>query len=322
MFARLRTIARTVIRGERGDRIRSVWRISVPLIAGLGTFTGTFVAALAVGAPTGMAALVAWVTTALVVLGVVRTSARYLDRRPLSEYGYRISHGWWLDLVAGVALGSLVIVLTLLIAFQLGSARLPDEGSVVGSVSLPWLATFLIGLVGVAFWEELVFRGVVVTNAIEGLGERGCSRSAAEAAALIGSAAVFAVVHVPGALAEGGSPWSTALWTFSAGLLFGVAYLLTGELALPMGLHLGINYVSGNVFGIAGIAAMEGVPTVFVVESTATGLAAPMSGIPILVSIGVGCALVAGWCYWRQGTLESALNHPQSRTEPGRDTSV
>lgn len=313
------TYLRTVIWGERRDRIRSIWRIVIPLIVGLGTFTSTFVAMVAMNAPMGRATLVAWVTTALVVYGVVRTSARYLDRRPFSEYGYRLSRSWWLDLIAGVGLGSLIIVITLLIAVQLGSVNLPDQGSVIGSVSLLWLAMFFIGFVCVAFWEELVFRGVVMTNGIEALSERGYSRSAAEVVALIGNAAVFAVVHIPGALSEGHSPWLTALWTFAAGLLFGVAYLLTGELALPMGLHLGINFVSGNVFGIAGIAAMEGVPTVFVMQSTMTGLAAPMSGIPIVVAIAVGCALVAGWCYWRQETLTSALNHPQSQTESERD---
>lgn len=322
MLTHLRRIPRTVIWGERRDRIRSVWRILVPLIVGLGTFISTFVAALAAGAPTGRVALMAWLATALVVFGVVRTSARYLDQRPFSEYGYRISRSWWLDFVAGLVLGSLIIGLTLLIAVQLGSARLPDDGSVVGSVSLPWLTTFFIGFVGVAFWEELVFRGVVMTNGIEGLSERGYSRSTAEAVALIGNAAVFAVVHVPGALAEGHSPWLTALWTFSAGLVFGIGYLLTGELALPMGLHLGINFVSGNVFGLAGIAAMEGVPTVFVIQSTATGIAAPMSGGPLLVSIAVGCALVVGWCYWRQGVVKSALDHLQKRTESRRDSSV
>lgn len=322
MLTRLREIARTVGWGRHGDRPRSVWRIAVPMTVGLGTFVGTFAATLATSAPTGTAALVAWVTTALVTYGAVRTSAQRLDRRPLSEYGYRLSRGWWLDLVAGIALGSLVVVLAFLIAIRLGSVRLPEEGSVVGSVDLLWLAAFFVGFVGVAFWEELVFRAVVMTNGIEGLSERGWSRSVAATVALIGNSAVFALVHVPGALAEGHSPWLTALWTFSAGLLFGVAYLLTGELALPMGLHLGVNFVSSNVFGIAGIAAMEGVPTVFVVESTATGLAAPMSGVPILVSITVGYGLVAGWCYWRRGALESGLHRPRSRTESGRDTSV
>ncbi len=307
MTTPLRTVTRTIIRGPHESRVRVVWRIAIPLLTGLVTFPASFVAALSAGMLTGTAVLIAWTTTALVVFAVVRFSATRLDRRPLSAYGYHVSRGWWLDLVGGFALGSVIVVLTLLIAIKLGAVTVPDGELVVEFASLPWLAAFLVGFAGVAFWEELVFRGVVMTNVVEAADEREVSSSVAVAVALIGNATVFALVHVPGALTEGYSPWLTALWTFSAGLLFGAAYLLTGELALPMGLHLGINYVSSNVFGIAGIAEMEGVPTVFSTTTTATGLLAPMSGIPILVSLAAGSVFVAGWCYWRRGTLELAL---------------
>lgn len=172
-----------------------------------------------------------------------------------------------------------------------------------------------VGFAAVAFWEELVFRGVFLTNGIEGLLERGHARSIAVPAALFGSAVVFALVHVPGALSEGYSPWLTALMIFSMGLLFGIAYLLTGELALPMGLHLAINFVSGNVFGIEGISTMEGVPTLFAFETAESGLAAPMSGVPILVSLAVGCALVVGWCYRRRGLSNPLSFGPEAESD-------
>jgi uncharacterized protein len=319
MCTHLYTVARSVIWGRNKDRVRTVWRILIPLLAGLVTFVVSLVAALSAGALMGTALVVAWITTVLVVFGVVCVVARDLDRRPFSEYGYRISRGWWVDLIAGVVLGSLIIVMTFLIGFQLGTVTLPEDGLVIGSVSLLWLLVFFIGFIAIALWEELVFRGVFMTNGVEGLIERDHSQSFAIAVALIGSSVVFALINVPGAVSEGHSPWLTALWTFSAGLLWGIAYILTGELALPMGLHFGANYVSSNVFGIAGVAELAGVPTIFVVESTTTGVTAPMDGLPYVVSNVVGIALVAGWCYWRRGVVKPAIGHPQSRNKSKHD---
>jgi len=272
------------------------------------------------GVPTGTTALISWLVTTLVVLIVIQITARFLDHRPVSEYGFRLSRGWWVDLTAGVVFGSLIIVMTLVTAYLLGSVTLPEEGLRVGPVSPIWLVAFLIGFAGVALWEEIVFRGVVMTNAFDGLTEWGSSRTVAIWVALIGSAGIFALVHVPGEVSEGNSPWLAAFWTFSLGSLLGVSYLLSGELALPMGLHLSINYVSGNVFGIAGVAQLEGVPTLFVLESATSGIVAPMNGIPIIISNLLGIVLVAGWCYWRRGPLEFTLNDSQSKTYRGRKT--
>jgi hypothetical protein len=104
------------------------------------------------------------------------------------------------------------------------------------------------------------------------------------------------------------------------GGLFGVAYLLTGQLALPMGLHLGVNYALLNVFGI-GSEALAGVPSVLAVESTATGLWSPSRGLPILIATLAGYVLVIAWIRVRRGTLairavEGPVRARSERTEP------
>lgn len=301
------TVARSLVWGNRTDRVRAVWRIGIPIFAGLIAFVGSFAVASTFDLPAGRVQVVPFVTTPIVVYGVVRGTARYLDRRPMTAYGYRVSRDWWLDAVGGVALGTVIVLLTGLIGYQVGSVNVSGAEPALSSTSALWLAVFFVGFVGVAFWEELVFRGVFVLNGVEGVAERGYPRSIAVAAALLGSSAVFAIVHVPGGVAYGQPPSLIALWTLSFGLLTGIAFLLSGELALPMGLHLAINFVPINVVGLSPTATMDGVPTVVTVESAATGVAAPTVGLPITVANVVGCALVAGWCYWRRDGLDVGL---------------
>jgi hypothetical protein len=103
-------------------------------------------------------------------------------------------------------------------------------------------------------------------------------------------------------------------------LLFGLAYLLTGELALPVGLHLGINYVSGNVLGIAGIANMEGVPSLFVLEATTKGLWAPASGVPMMLALSLGCGGLLLWHMRGRSSPRLAIRSSESGTDPGLET--
>lgn len=182
----------------------------------------------------------------------------------------------------------------------MGSVTVGEAEQLIGTVSLLWLALFCLGFIGVAFWEELVFRGVFIVNGIEGVSNRGHSQATAALIALIGSVAVFALLHIPGGVDQGHSPWLIAMWTASLGLLTGLAYLLTGELALPMGLHFAINFIPINVIGLSPTATMEGVPTIVSIESASTGFAAPMVGLPITVANLIGCIVIVAWFYWWQ----------------------
>jgi membrane protease YdiL (CAAX protease family) len=291
----LRSIGGSLVWSSSGDRIRTVWRVLIPVLAGLVTFPLSFVGAVILGAPLGIAALTGWLVTAPLVFVVVSQTARVLDRRRLSAYGFELGPDWFREAARGVAGGSLLVLIALGVSLGVGSVELPAGAILDGSASLLWLGLFLVGFVAVALWEELVFRGVVMTNLIEGARSLGYSRTIAQVTALLASATIFALVHVPGAVSEGHSAWLTVLWTGAAGLLFGLAHLLTGQLALPVGLHLGINYISGNVLGIAGIATMEGVPSLVALEAPTSGLWAPASGLPMILALLVACGVCLLW---------------------------
>jgi hypothetical protein len=53
-------------------------------------------------------------------------------------------------------------------------------------------------------------------------------------------------------------------------LLFGTGYVLTGELALPIGLHFGWDFVQGFVFGVVAEGKRYGSVLVLADDSSAT----------------------------------------------------
>jgi uncharacterized protein len=65
---------------------------------------------------------------------------------------------------------------------------------------------------------------------------------------------------------------ATWLGTFNIaifGLLFGTGYVLTGELALPIGLHFGWDFVQGFVFGVVAEGKKYGSVLVLADDSSA-----------------------------------------------------
>jgi membrane protease YdiL (CAAX protease family) len=92
------------------------------------------------------------------------------------------------------------------------------------------------------FWEELLLRGVFITNAMDGLRRRMSPHRAALVAVLI-SATVFGLPH----LAQPEYPVLILTWVFS-GLVFGVIYVLSGNLALVIGAHATFNMAANIVF--------------------------------------------------------------------------
>jgi membrane protease YdiL (CAAX protease family) len=107
---------------------------------------------------------------------------------------------------------------------------LDGEQAVAGlATRIPFVSALLTVAVLAPFSEELFFRGAVL-NAWER--EYGTSR------AIIGSALLFALVHI-----VGGTPLAVAQ-VFLLGLVLGVLYVRTRSLPVVMGLHGAFNLAS------------------------------------------------------------------------------
>lgn len=297
---------RSLIRSQQDSRVRAIWRILIPVLVGFVALQVSGGAAQVYGLRAGRMMLVSFTGTLLATIGLVYVSARYLDHRPISAYGYRFSRAWWRDLMGGVLLGTTIVAIAFLIARFTGSLTVLEYTTNPDPATVGWFLVFLVAFAGVAFYEEFIYRGVFITNAVEGLTTKVQSHQRIALVAVVASSLCFALIHLPSAIAAGVAIELVFLKTALLGGLLGVAYVLTGELALPMGLHWSVNFALMNIFGI-GAESIAHVPQLIAVESTATGALSPTHGIPILVGTVAGYGLVFGWIRWQRDEFRLRL---------------
>ena len=98
--------------------------------------------------------------------------------------------------------------------------------------TLIWFLIFIL----VGWQEELLSRGYQLQNISEGINLTW---------GVIISSFAFALLH----LLNPGANWISTFGIFLAGLFLSLGYILTGQLWLPIGLHIGWNFFEGVVFG-------------------------------------------------------------------------
>lgn len=108
-------------------------------------------------------------------------------------------------------------------------------------------------------------------------------------------AVLFALVHAPASTVPGDASLAgmLAVWGLAGGLL-GVAYVLTGRLAAPVGGHFAFD-LAGNNLLFAPSGAGLALPTVVRTTVEGPALFHPIEGLPMVVALLVGYALAGGW---------------------------
>ncbi|MBX9747069.1 MAG: CPBP family intramembrane metalloprotease, partial [Hyphomonadaceae bacterium] len=106
---------------------------------------------------------------------------------------------------------------------------------------LPALALFA----AVAVTEEVLFRGFIFQRLLDGLGEW---------PAQILIAGLFLLTHIDAIQSAGPFGYLAGANIFIASLMFGLAFIRTRSLAMPIGIHFAANFVQGGVlgFGVSG----------------------------------------------------------------------
>lgn len=95
-------------------------------------------------------------------------------------------------------------------------------------------------MAGVAFAEELLFRGVIFQRLIAAVGEW---------PAQIATGLLFVLTHLGNPGMDGATKTLAGVNIFLASILFGKAFLRSKGLAFPIGLHFMANVTQGIVFG-------------------------------------------------------------------------
>jgi uncharacterized protein len=287
-------------------RLRAGWRILIHLIAliAFGLLAG-FAASQIPNRAIGESVYALLYLAATV--GATWLIARYIDRRRFAAYGFNLSAGWWVDLMFGLVLGAVLMSGIVFAMIHAGWATLSEES--VTNLDLPIVAAFavqVLSLIVVGINEELVFRGYHLRNISEGFSRFGTN--AAIITALIISSSFFGVVHL--ANEAGGGAHTTPLALLNlvlAGLMLAVPFLLTGELAIPIGIHITWNLFQGPVFGLAvsGLESQTRLVTVQPIgpELWTGGDYGAEGGLLATIAVGASLVISAIWIAMRKKEL-------------------
>ena len=227
--------------------LRAGWRIFVFFIIFMALNVG-----LTLGVREILGSLKGGGILSFTLLGISATitayiSRKYIDKKSFTSFGLKKDKAAVLDVISGVVNSAIIMAGIYFLMFYTGLIEFIGFSWWTDSIShdvqfsmavMPVILSVFWKLVVVAWWEELVFRGVVLQNIIKGMGL---------VWAVIISSILFGLVHV-------GNPDATILSSLLIALItlqLIYAYLKTGQLWLSIGLHLGWNFFQASVFGFA-----------------------------------------------------------------------
>jgi hypothetical protein len=253
------------------------------------------------------------VLTAMIITSIW-LAGRWLDRRKLADFGLHLTRKWYADLFFGLGLGAVLMSLVFCLEYQQGWIRAVGtfQTTVPGlSLSLGLLFSVTKDLC-VGIYEEMVSRGYQLTNVAEGLsGTLGLSRRGAVGLSILLTSAIFGGLH---AFNENSTLCSSANLGL-IGMMFALGYALTGELGLPIGLHISWNFFQGTVFGLPVSGAKEGASLIAIQQSGPVGITGgnfgPEAGLAGSMAALLGIALIVAWSRLRRHKTESPLDCSQ-----------
>ncbi len=162
------------------------------------------------------------------------------------------------------------------------------------------------------------FRGYPLRNLAEGINVRWLGPRGALVVAWLVTSILFGAAHAGNQNATFISSFNIAL----AGILLGLGFVLTGELAIGIGLHMTWNLFQGTVFGFPVSGGQFGA-SVFTLQQGGPdlwtgGAFGPEAGLIGILAMAAGCLLILAWVWLRQRRLgiHAPLAEYTPRTQP------
>ena len=194
-----------------------------------------------------------WTVVAVTSTLAVYIARRFLDKQSFKSLGLKFDGYAVLDVISGIVNSALVMAAVFFMMLWFGLIDFhgftwwtdnvnADVGFQLAVIPIVLIVIYKLAIV--AWWEELVFRGYILQNMISGMGLMW---------AIVITSLVFGGIHImnPGGTILGG----LLIALITPQLIY--AYLKTGQLWLPMGLHLGWNFFQASIFGFAASGQMS-----------------------------------------------------------------
>lgn len=184
---------------------------------------------------------------AFLIAGLFYVFIRFVDQREFKSIGLNVDNLWLKELLFGVFAAGVAMSGIFLYEYISGDIEIVGFGweSISHDIWFLPIAIFLVKMASVGFYEEIVFRGYVLPNLKEGFTILKVTPVQATIAAVLISSGVFGFAHY-------GNPNATIFAVLNivlAGIMLSIPLVLTGRLALSIGLHFGWNFFQGGVFG-------------------------------------------------------------------------
>lgn len=182
---------------------------------------------------------------AVVALLVFVVTIEHVDRRTLTDFGFRLDRRWWRSLGVGVAFGVGIVTVVFLIELFFGVVRITAVLDKGGAPSLGIaLAVSFVFVAGSAIFGEIVFCAYPVRNIYDGLSQVIGQRRAGVIALL--TPGCFFVLLSAGE--SGMTPLGLASLMI-IGMAAAATYLVTGQMALMIGIDIAWNFAETFLFG-------------------------------------------------------------------------
>ena len=247
--------------------------------------------------------------------------AKYIDRRSFKDFGLVIDKYWRSEFYAGLLLGIILMALIFGIEYSAGWITILEQSQINGIDFIYGVLYGVVLFLLVGFEEEMLVRGYMFKNISEGFNFNNKP--------LLGITIAILITSLMFGFAHASNPNATLISSISiclAGIFLAVGYILTGRLALPIGLHITWNYFQGYVFGFP--VSGNTIPTSFITiqqggpEIITGGAFGPEAGLIGIVFYFVGGGLIFIWLKVRNKKINFVLSIAEYKTNKAEEITV
>lgn len=245
--------------------------------------------------------------------------ARFFDRRPFKDFGFAFRPRWWIDFAFGLVLGALLMAVIFAVEYALGWVQITGTYQTNASSFTIGILLYVGLFISVGIQEEALTRGYWMKNIAEAFNLSRRGPGAALAIAYIITSSIFGLLH----MGNPNASWVSTLSLIAAGLFLGLPCVLTGSLAIPIGVHMTWNFFQGCVFGFPVSGGAPGTTYIAIRQAGPDlwtgGAFGPEAGLIGIAAILIGAALVLLWLKITRGQVrwhgELAVYHAPSQVD-------